>query len=119
MSKEALMDLAIIMAGVLELADRSGLAALISPSYNVLVSNVPGPRKDTLYLRGSRLLHTFPISGFLPGMNLNVTLVSHGNQIDFGLVADKQALPDLELIAEHMQLRFSELERQVLGARAT
>ena len=88
---------------------------MISPSYNVLVCNVPGPRRDTLYLRGFQLLSTFPISGFLPGVNLNVTLVSHGNQIDFGLVADKQALPDLNKIAERMQIRFAKLDREVLG----
>jgi hypothetical protein len=81
----------------------------------VLVSNVPGPRKERLYLRGSRLLSTYPISALLPGVNLNVTLVSHGNQIDFGLVADKQALPDIDLVAERIEARFHELAREVQG----
>jgi len=117
MSREALMDLVMVIVGVLELADRSGVANLISPSSNVLVSNVAGPTQGALYLRGSRLLSTFPIATFLPGVNLNITLLSHGNQIDFGMIADKQALPDLELISQGMQKRFAELDKAVLGKK--
>ncbi|NER31510.1 MAG: DUF1298 domain-containing protein, partial [Symploca sp. SIO1C4] len=44
MSREALMNLAMVMVGALELTDRTRLGEVFSPSYNVLVSNVPGPR---------------------------------------------------------------------------
>jgi WS/DGAT/MGAT family acyltransferase len=115
MSREALMNLAMVMVGALELTDRTRLGEVFSPSYNVLVSNVPGPREDELYLRGSRHLSSFPISAFLPGANLNITVLSHGTQLDFGLVADKHALPDLKFVARGMEQRFAELEREVLG----
>jgi diacylglycerol O-acyltransferase len=115
MSREALIDFALLMTGVLELADRTGLGRMLSPSYNVLVSNVPGPREDELYLRGSRQLSSYPISAFLPGGNLNVTVLSHGNRLDFGLVADKQALPDITFVARAMERCFAELETEVLG----
>ena len=114
MSREALLDFALLMAGALELADRTPLGRLLSPSYNVLVSNVPGPGEDVLYLRGARQLASYPISAFLPGGNLNITVLSHGNQLDFGLVADKQALPDVALVARAMERRFAELEVAVL-----
>jgi diacylglycerol O-acyltransferase len=115
MSREALLDFALLMAGALELADRTPLGRLLSPSYNVLVSNVPGPGEDVLYLRGARQLASYPISAFLPGGNLNITVLSHGNKLDFGLVADKQALPDVALVARAMERRFAELEAAVLG----
>ena len=115
MSREALLDFALLMAGALELADRTPLGRLLSPSYNVLVSNVPGPAEDVLYLRGARQLASYPISTFLPGGNLNITVLSHGNKLDFGLVADKQALPDVGLVARGMERRFAELEAAVLG----
>ena len=115
MSREALLDFALLMAGALELADRTPLGRLLSPSYNVLVSNVPGPREDVLYLRGARQLASHPISAFLPGGNLNITVLSHGKQLDFGLVADKNALPDVALVARAMESRFAELEVAVLG----
>jgi len=117
MSREALMDLAMVMVGALELVERTGLGTIFSPSYNVLVSNVPGPEEDVLYLRGSRHLSSFPISAFLPGGNLNVTVLSHGNSLDFGLVADKHALPDLQYVAGRMKKRFAELEIEVIGKK--
>jgi hypothetical protein len=66
---------------------------------------------------GSRLVASYPISTFLPGTNLNVTVLSHGNSIDFGLLADRQAMPDVALLAESIQQRFAELER-ALAARS-
>ena len=119
MSRDALQDFALIMAGVLTMADRTPLGRLLSPSYNVLMSNVPGPRDDTLYLHGACQLATYPISAFLPGANLNVTVLSHGNKLDFGLVADKDVMPDVAVVARAMEHRFAELEAAVLGRPAT
>lgn len=118
MSREALMDLAMVMVGALELVERTPLKGVFAPSYNVLVSNVPGPAEDVLYLRGSRLLASYPISAFLPGGNLNVTVLSHGNKLDFGLVADKHALPDLRFVAQRMETRFAQLEKRPARKRA-
>jgi WS/DGAT/MGAT family acyltransferase len=118
MSRDALLDFALIMAGVLTVADRTPLGRILSPSYNVLMSNVPGPRDDILYLHGARQLASYPISAFLPGGNLNITVLSHGKKLDFGLVADKQAMPDVALVARAMEYRFAELEAAVLGRPA-
>lgn len=118
MSREALVDFALVMVGVLELADHTPAGRFLSPSYNVLVSNVPGPPEDVLYLRGSRQLASYPISAFLPGSNLNVTVLSHGDKLDFGLVADKQALPDLQFVARSMEKCFAQLETEVLGKKS-
>ncbi len=117
LSREALLDFALVTAGALELADRTPLGRFLAPSYNVLVSNVPGPREDPLYLCGARQLASFPISAFLPGGNLNITLLSHGNRIDFGLVADKHALPDVAEVARGIERHFELLEAAVPGRK--
>lgn len=117
LSREALVDFALVMVGVLELADHTPAGRFLSPSYNVLVSNVPGPAEDVLYLRGARQLASYPISAFLPGSNLNVTVLSHGDKLDFGMVADKQALPDLQCVARGMEKCFTQLEAEVLGKK--
>jgi len=83
----------------------------------VLVSNVPGPKGDNLYLRGSKLEASYPLSALLPGLNLNTTLVSHGNSLDFGLLGDRHSLPDLGLVAERMEHHFKLLDKKVLGRR--
>jgi hypothetical protein len=105
------------LVGVPELADHTPAGRFLSPSYNVLVSNVPGPAEDELYLRGARQLASYPISAFLPGSNLNVTVLSHGDKLDFGLVADKHALPDLQFVAKSMEKCFAQLGAEVLGKK--
>ena len=119
MSNEAMVDYGVIIFALWELLSRTKLDQIVSPSYNVLVSNVPGPGDEALYLCGSLMLSSFPISTLLPGVNLNTTLLSHGNKLDFGLLGDMHALPDLDIVAQQMVLRFDELQLQVLGkARA-
>jgi len=117
MSSEAMIDYGVIIFGLWELLSRTRLDQVITPSYNVLISNVPGPGDDDLYLRGSRMLASYPISTLLPGVNLNATVLSHGNSLDFGLLGDMHALPDLEVVVQRMALRFAELEQKVLGVK--
>lgn len=115
LSSTAMMDYGVIIFGLWEIMARTGLDKIVTPSYNVLISNVPGPGDQDLYLRGSRLEASYPISTLLPGVNLNATMLSHGNSLDFGLLGDMHALPDLDVVVERMAQRLAELERAVLG----
>jgi hypothetical protein len=115
MSTEALMDFWVFFFAVMELLNRTRLDRYIAPSYNVLVSNVPGPGDEDLYLCGSKMVASYPISTLLPGVNLNATVLSHGNSLDFGLMGDMHSLPDLEFVAQRMLARFEELETAVAG----
>lgn len=117
MSSEGMMDYGVMIFAMWEVLARTRLDQFVTPSYNVLVSNVPGPGDDGLYLRGSKMLASYPISAFLPGINLNTTLLSHGNSLDFGLLGDMHVLPDLDLVVERMQHYFQALQDQVLGVR--
>lgn len=116
MSRNALMDAGILIFGAWEFLERSGLEWAVPASYNVLLSNIHGPVGDEMYMLGSRLIACYPISTFLPGTNLNVTVLSHGNSIDFGLLADKHAMPDVDRVAGFIEKRFAELERKLPGA---
>jgi WS/DGAT/MGAT family acyltransferase len=118
MSAQAMMDYGIIIFALWELLARSRLDRFVTPSYNVLISNVPGPGEEDMYLNGSRMLASYPISVFLPGVNLNTTLLSHGNSLDFGLLGDRHALPDLEQVVNLMQQNFAGLQQQALGSAA-
>ena len=114
LSAEAMMDYGVMIFAVWELLQRSKLDQLLAPSYNVLVSNVPGPGDENLYLCGSRMVASYPISTLLPGVNLNVTLLSHGNSLDFGLLADRHALPDVNQLAQGILEQFANMEKAVL-----
>lgn len=115
LTAEAMMDYGVVIFALWELLERTRLDRLVTPSYNVLVSNVPGPGEGDMYLCGSKMLASYPISTFLPGVNLNATVLSHGNSLDFGLLGDRHVLPDLDFVAQRMVHHFRNLQRSVLG----
>jgi diacylglycerol O-acyltransferase / wax synthase len=66
--------------------------------FNLLVTNVPGPQFP-LYVLGRRLQDLFPVA-FLPKNHaLAVAIMSYEGGMDFGLLADYDAMPDLEQFA--------------------
>ncbi len=118
LSSEAMLDYGVIFFALMELLNRSRLDRYLAPSYNVLVSNVPGPGAEEMFLCGARLEASYPISTLLPGVNLNATVLSHGNSLDFGLMGDMHSLPDLEVVAERMVAHFGEMATALLGKEA-
>ena len=66
---------------------------------NVVISNVPGPRVP-LYFAGARMDHYIPVSTIAEGMGLNITVHSYLDRLDFGLIADRELVPDLWDLAD-------------------
>jgi diacylglycerol O-acyltransferase / wax synthase len=64
------------------------------PAWNLVVSNVPGPQFP-LYMAGAKLEANYPISVVTDGMGLNITVMSYLGQLDFGIVADREQMPDV------------------------
>jgi WS/DGAT/MGAT family acyltransferase len=64
------------------------------PTWNLVVSNVPGPQFP-LYLAGARLEANYPVSVITDGMGLNITVMSYNGDLDFGIVGDRDQIPDL------------------------
>ena len=64
------------------------------PAWNLVVSNVPGPQFP-LYLAGAKLVANHPVSVITDGMGLNITVMSYDGHLDFGIVADREQMPDL------------------------
>ena len=64
------------------------------PAWNLVVSNVPGPQFP-IYLAGARLDAHYPISVITDGMGLNITVMSYCGRLDFGIVADREQMPDV------------------------
>jgi diacylglycerol O-acyltransferase len=81
--------------------------------FNLLVTNVPGPQMP-LYVLGRELQDFFPVA-FLPDEHaLAVAIMSYNGNLDFGLLADYDALPDLDRLTEHLEAAREEL---VVAAR--
>ncbi len=80
----------------LRLADRMNLPT------NVVISNVPGPR-HALYFAGSKMTNYIPVSTIADDMGLNITVHSYLDRLDFGLIADRELVPDLwDLVDLHI-----------------
>ena len=74
----------------------------VAPPFNVVVSNVPGPR-EPLYYAGALLEANYPVSIVNDGMGLNITLQSYRDRIDFGLVGTPELVPDIWNLIGYLQ----------------
>jgi len=76
--------------------------------FNLLVTNIPGPQLP-LYVLGRRLEDLFPVA-FLPRNHaLAIAIMTYDGAIDYGLLGDYDALPDIGMIADGIDLALSEL----------
>jgi diacylglycerol O-acyltransferase / wax synthase len=76
--------------------------------FNLLVTNIPGPQVP-LYILGKQLEDLFPLA-FLPqGHALAVAIMSYNGRIEYGLLGDFDALPDIDVIAEGIDESLAEL----------
>jgi diacylglycerol O-acyltransferase / wax synthase len=76
--------------------------------FNLIVTNVPGPQFP-LYLLGRELRDIFPIA-FLPENHaLAIAIMSYNGRINFGLLGDYDALPDIDDIGLLIEASLSEL----------
>ena len=104
-----LTQLPAVVTSVLGLADKF-------PAFSTVISNVPGPREQ-LYWNGARLDGIYPASIVFDGFAMNITLVSYNNQLDFGIVACRRSLPQIQRSIDYLEDALQELE-EVAGLRA-
>jgi len=82
------------------LSARLRLVERINP-FNLIISNVPGPNVP-LYYAGAELLAYYPLSAIVDGQGLNITVFSYRGSLFFGLIADRDLVPDLERMATYV-----------------
>ncbi|MCB2028796.1 MAG: wax ester/triacylglycerol synthase family O-acyltransferase, partial [Rhodoferax sp.] len=97
-----LLEAATALVGKTRVADRLGQVT------NVTISNVPGPPVP-LYMAGARMLTNYPTSIVVHGMALNITVQSYDQSLDFGLMADAAAAPDVKALADAITAEFDAL----------
>jgi WS/DGAT/MGAT family acyltransferase len=84
--------------------------------FNLLVTNIPGPQVP-LYVLGRQLEDLFPLA-FLPKNHaLAVAMMSYNGGIDYGLLGDYDALPDIDVIADGIDASLQELLEAVAHPR--
>lgn len=88
---------------------KSGMASRLPMVANLAISNVPGPPVP-LYLAGAKFLTFHPLSIILHGLALNITIQTYAGHVDFGIIADKKALPHAKDLAKAIEDAFTEAQ---------
>lgn len=105
----------IVITGLARLMNQTRIADRLPAIVNVLISNVPGP-KQPLYCAGTQMTHYFPVSIPSNGSVLNITVQSYLDQLDFGLIACRAAVPDIDRMMEFLIDEFDRLKQAAEGA---
>jgi WS/DGAT/MGAT family acyltransferase len=76
--------------------------------FNVVVTNVPGPQFP-LFSAGSRMRSVFPVVPLARGQALTIGLTSYCGGVYYGLNADFDAMPDVDVLAHCIEEAVDEL----------
>jgi len=97
-----------LMEAATALYKRAKVADKLPPVANVVISNVPGPPVP-LYMAGAKMLTNYPCSIVVHGVALNITVQSYDQSLDFGLMADAAAMPELRELADSLRVAFDDV----------
>jgi diacylglycerol O-acyltransferase len=76
--------------------------------FNLVVTNVPGPQVP-LYAAGARMLEMFPVVPLVAGQGLAIGITSYDGGLFYGLNGDRDALPDIDVVAQTIDEALDEL----------
>lgn len=109
-----------LMSNGVRMMERSGLldAADALAPFNVVVSNVPGPR-ETLYSNGAKMLTHYPVSIATHMQAVNITVQSYTGVLYFAVTACAKALSDPEVLVDDMLAAYEELKMLLLTGSTT
>ncbi len=104
LGQETFLEFAQFMPpGILSLGSRIYTALPIHrlhpPMHNLIVSNVAGPPLP-LYCGGARVEAIYPMGPLLQGAGMNLTVLSNMGNVDIGLIADRETVPEPWRIVE-------------------
>ncbi|MDO9360968.1 MAG: wax ester/triacylglycerol synthase family O-acyltransferase [Polaromonas sp.] len=96
---------------------KSGIASRLPMVANLAISNVPGPPVP-LYLAGAQFMTFHPLSIIMHGLALNITIQTYAGHVDFGIVADKKALPHAKDLAAAIEDAFRQAQALLASTAA-
>lgn len=84
--------------------------------FQLTVTNVPGPQ-SSLYAAGARMIATYPVPPLLPGHALAIGVTSYDGLVSYGVTADRDLVPDADVLGQCIREALDELLDTVTGAR--
>jgi WS/DGAT/MGAT family acyltransferase len=76
--------------------------------FNVMITNVPGPQTP-LYIGDAEMLSTYPVTPLAQGQALSIGITSYHGGVYYGLNADRDAMPDVDVLGQSIKDSLAEL----------
>jgi WS/DGAT/MGAT family acyltransferase len=77
-------------------------------AFNLVVSNIPGPR-DPLYMLGCELEAAYPVVPLADGHGVSIGMTTIRDDVCLGVYADRESVPDADLLSEGIDDSIDEL----------
>lgn len=113
MAKAAILQYSALLTAPAMLQMLPGASGRVRPTFNVVISNVPGP-EHPLYFNGAELEASYPVSIPVHGVALNITCSSYAGNVCFGFTGCRDTVPHLQRLAVYCGEALGELERVCL-----
>ena len=84
-------------------------AAMRLRTYNLIITNVPGP-PFPLYMLGAPMKSIFPMVPLMQNQNLGIALFSYAGGLHWGFNADWESFPDVHEFVEDLRSSFAEYQ---------
>jgi diacylglycerol O-acyltransferase len=110
MTPAQILAMSALGLGPAVLAPMLKMDGLTRPPFNLIISNVPGP-KQPLYFNGARMEGMYPLSIPIHGMGLNITCTSYAGNLGFGLTGCRRTVPRLQRLLSHLDDEVTALEQ--------
>ena len=77
---------------------------------NIVATNIPGPQFP-FFTGGAELLDVWPLVAIYHSLGLNVAIVSYNGSVHFGLLADRDLVPDLDEFGRHLAQAVADFQQ--------
>ena len=84
------------------------VGSLSRRAFGLVVTNVPGPQSPR-YVAGALMTSAYPVVPLGPHQPVSVGVTSYLGQVCYGVTADRDAVPDIEVLAQCLDDALAEL----------
>ncbi len=95
----------------------AGRAVAFQRMSNLIVTNIPGPQRP-LFLMGAQMLEAFPVVPIAGTASLGIAALSYAGRVNFGINADFDLFPDIEVLTAGIGQSLEELTALASGSCA-
>jgi WS/DGAT/MGAT family acyltransferase len=110
---EAMLDLAALAPPVVHATLARSLYA--TRLFNLTITNVPGPQIP-LYAHGALLREVHPVVPLAAAHSIGIAIFSYNGLVTFGVIADRDSTPDIDLLTDGLEAGIDELLALVADA---